>query len=134
MQANLRLCYGSVAHGKQDEVQPQLSLRRSHPAIASPPHQRSHEAQLRKRHVTVQIIAPRRQASLAPTNFSMFAGALQRLDPLKMKATIGLHSKPAPPIHPPPLARAQPKVAKTRDAAVPCPTATAQMLAAPGML
>ena len=133
MRAKRQRRHRSVAHGQQHEERLQLSLRRLHPAIASPPHQTSHEAQPGKRHVTVQIRGPRRPASPARTGFSMFTGALQRLGLLEMKASIACCSKPAPLIPPPRAGRTQPMVAKTRGEAVQYLTATAQMLPAPAI-
>src|SRR5438552_9411204 len=128
MRMNLRLRPCPVAHGRQDEVQRQLSRQRSPPAIASLLHQTSYEVQPGKRHTTMLIRAPRPRALPERTDFSMFAGALQRLDLLEMKATIGPRSKPALPIQPPRVAGATPTFANTHGAAVRYPTAITQML------
>src|SRR6266540_187229 len=122
MWANYRLRHRFVSHGQQDEVWPQLSIWRSHPATASPPHQTSYEAQPGKRHVTVPKKSPRHPALPEAAAFSMFAGALQRLDLLEMEATIGRRSKPA-----------LLSFGETRGRAVPYPTAITQMLPGPAI-
>src|SRR5439155_15382299 len=70
------------------------------------------------------------------TAFSKLATALQlvrheRL--LETRPTIGCCSRPARPLQLHPPARAEPRLAKTRGAAVPCPTATSQMLPPPAI-
>src|SRR5438445_2177684 len=79
------------------------------------------------------IRAARRPALPERTAFSTLAGALQRLDLLQMKATIGRRAKPTLPIHPPPIARAQPSFGETRARAVPYPAAITQMLPSPAI-
>jgi hypothetical protein len=131
--ANVRLPHRSVSYGQQDEMRPQLSLRRPQPATASPRHQMSYEAQLDKLHAIMLIRAPRRPMLLGRSDFSTLAGTLQRLDLLEMKATIRRRSKPALLIHPPPVARAHPMVAKAHSVAVPYPTAITQTLSTPAI-
>ena len=82
------------------------------------------------------IRTPRQPVLPEHTAFSKLGVALQltrheRL--LETRPTIGCRSKPARPGYQPLGARAQPRFAKTRGAAVPCLTATVQMLSTPAI-